>query len=134
VIFHPQKDQSISVMLPYKRIVFVDIPDPDNFFMVLHILKSYPDERVAVVLNTRVLDLSVTRYDHEFGDIKNEFGMEQMAFPFEKDGFPESVPDDLAHFFRRDAGLEDKEVREDTRTSLSSSDCSDELAFLVLMV
>jgi hypothetical protein len=102
-------------MLPYKRIVFVDIPDPDNFFMVLHILKSYPDERVAVVLNTRVLDLSVTRYDHEFGDIKNEFGMEQMAFPFEKDGFPESVPDDLAHFFRRDAGLEDKEVREDTR-------------------
>jgi hypothetical protein len=91
------------VMLPFDRIVFVDIPDPDNFFMVLHILKSYPNDRLAVVLNTRVLDLSVTRYDHEFGKIRQEFGMEPMAFPFKEDRFPEPVRRDWEPFFRRDA-------------------------------
>ncbi|KAH5617509.1 hypothetical protein HBI23_255320 [Parastagonospora nodorum] len=101
-------------MQPYERIVFVDIPDPDNFFMVLHIINSYPGQRVAVVLNTRVLDLSVTRYDDEFRDIAGRVGVERMALPLEKDLDHPAVPHNLAHFFRRDAGLDVEEVREDT--------------------
>ena len=101
-------------MRPYERIVFVDIPDPDNFFMVLHIIKSYPGQRVAVVLNTRVLDLSVTRYDNEFQDIARKVGLERMALPLEEDLDHQAVPPDLVHFFRRDAGFDVEDVREDT--------------------
>lgn len=92
----------------------MDTPDPDNFSIVLHILKSFPKERVAVVLNIRVLDLSVTRYDHEFGKVRHYFEMLDMALPLEKDLALREELQDFKHFFRRDAGVENGEVRKDT--------------------
>lgn len=52
------------------KIVTVDIPDPDNFLMVLRVLKDNPKEKISVVLSPRPVDLRAIPYGPAFGILK----------------------------------------------------------------
>lgn len=97
---------------PYKKVVFVDIPDPDNIAMILYILAVYQG-RVAIVLSPRIVDLSVARYGKEFSEMKDKVGFEKMFEPIKKNEVPK-VPKKWKDFFQPDSTLSDREVLKDT--------------------
>ncbi|KAH7021557.1 uncharacterized protein B0I36DRAFT_354197 [Microdochium trichocladiopsis] len=52
-----------------KFLVFVDCPDPDNWFMVLSIIRRNPRRRVCVILSPRPVDLTVKNYGTHFPEV-----------------------------------------------------------------
>jgi len=61
---------STAIKHPFECVVFIELPDPDNILMVLHMIRSFPKEQIAVVLSPRIPDLSVPRYGDELDSIK----------------------------------------------------------------
>ncbi|KAH7025308.1 uncharacterized protein B0I36DRAFT_367166 [Microdochium trichocladiopsis] len=63
-IEHSKKSQK-------KFLVFVDCPDPDNWFMVLSIIRRNPRRRVCVILSPRPVDLTVKCYGSHYPEVYN---------------------------------------------------------------
>lgn len=59
---------------PATRIVSVDIPDPDNFLMILRVLKDFPNETVAIVLSPRPVSFKAAPYGKKFEQILDSIG------------------------------------------------------------
>lgn len=108
-----KKHRSIAIMPSYKTVVFVDIPDPDNILMILQTLRCYSKRKVAIVVSPRIVDLSVPRYGPDFVTILKKVGLTKMAIPIQ-DEQPHEVPEEVAHWFHKDADLNDNEVKRDT--------------------
>ena len=87
-----------AVKHPFKCVVFIDLPDPDNILMVLHAIRSFSKQKIAIVLSPRILDLSVPRYGGEFDSTKKEVGFEKMALPITTD-HPFEVSDGIQNGF-----------------------------------
>ncbi|EMD86737.1 hypothetical protein COCC4DRAFT_42188 [Bipolaris maydis ATCC 48331] len=97
---------------PFRTVVFVDIPDPDNILMILHAL-ALSKERVAIVLSPRILDLSAKRYDQKFSEIRKVLGFKVMFEPIAQGKEP-NVCRKWKEFFQADGTLSDREVLKDT--------------------
>ena len=97
--------------MPFETVVFVDIPDPDNIFMILYVL-AVSTGRVAIVLSPRILDLSVVRYGDEFSKMKKKLGFRFLFDPITKK--PTNIPKEWEKFFEPDGTLSDSEVQHDT--------------------
>lgn len=121
------------------KIVTVDVPDPDNFLMVLRVLKDNPKEKVSVVLSPRPVDLRAVPYGDKFGPLLGDI---MKKFPDESDsGKPgrtqlarllgrvssdnrewvKRLEPHNQHWFYNDAGFGDQSVDEDTELYMQVS-------------
>ncbi|KAL5370788.1 hypothetical protein DPSP01_014666 [Paraphaeosphaeria sporulosa] len=107
-------------MAPYNIVVFVDIPDPDNILMILDVLNQHPREHIAVVLSTRLVDLSAPRYGPDFMTIKEKTSIQKMAIPIESDEL-QDVPNGLGDWFYKDENNSNLEVKTDSNLYMEVS-------------
>ncbi|RYN17069.1 hypothetical protein AA0119_g11463 [Alternaria tenuissima] len=103
----------MSSTQPFETIVFVDIPDPDNILMILHVLAVFKG-RVAILLSPRIVDLSAVRYGSRFPEMIKKLGFATMATPITPGKIPK-VRKEWEKFFQPDATLSDPKVMEDTQ-------------------
>jgi hypothetical protein len=114
----------------FEKIVFVDILDPDNIFMILYVLAVFKG-RVAIVLSPRIVGLSVARYGKEFSEIKKKLGFKFM-FNSITEGEKPKIPKKWKKFFQPDGTLSNPEVESDTRlyvrvSKMRIEECIEEL-------
>jgi inosine-uridine nucleoside N-ribohydrolase len=110
------------------RIVFVDIPDPDNVLMVLQVLRDFPNEHIAVVLSPRPVSFAIPPYGDEFAPLESEVGLKRMIAPSSQVADREwmTVLDSCSQaWFALDLDQDccDSAVLEDTRLYMSVSAC-----------
>jgi hypothetical protein len=114
--------------LSSSKIVFVDIPDPDNVLMVLQVLRDFPNEHIAVVLSPRPVSFAIPPYGDEFAPLELEVGLKRMIAPSSQEADRErmTVLDSCSRaWFAHDLDQDccDKAVLEDTRLYMSVSAC-----------
>ncbi|KAF1951384.1 hypothetical protein CC80DRAFT_508999 [Byssothecium circinans] len=114
-----------------KIIIFVDIPDPDNLYMIIYLLRRYQntplDGKVCIVLSPRILDLRAPHYGPHFRKLLHHCeGIENLAFPILNQGMLEEriqdVPEEYRQWFYIDedyAGAES--IQEDTELYMEVS-------------
>ena len=59
-----------SIDLAAPRIVSVDIPDPDNFLMVLRVLKDFANDVVGIILSPRPVTFKAAPYGEKFTQLQ----------------------------------------------------------------
>ncbi|KAL6161914.1 hypothetical protein ACJQWK_11930 [Exserohilum turcicum] len=104
----------------FKTVLFIDIPDPDNFLMAHHVLNSF-SWPIAIVLSSRIVDFSVPRYEENvYAEMKESISIKTLITPI-RDEIPDVEPQ-FKKWFYADSTLEDDEVLRDSKmyTKLSA--------------
>lgn len=91
---------------PFDKVVTVDVPDPDNFLMVLTIIRENSGLPVAVTLTPRPVSFSAVPYGSKFGEEKLK--LQAAGLTSEQALGAMLTPSD------HDLGLRDQQVMHDT--------------------
>lgn len=130
-----------TAALPASRIVSVDIPDPDNFLMVLRVLNDFVGDHVAVILSPRPATFKAAPYGEKLTPLHNAInkasanekdyssfpvGLRRLITPITNKDLGDSdwvrslEPKDQAWFYQ-DPDFSDETVREDSCLYLTVS-------------
>jgi inosine-uridine nucleoside N-ribohydrolase len=107
-----------------KIIIFVDIPDPDNLFMIIYLLRHYQknrhDGKIAIVLSPRAVDFSIPRYGALFPTFIKAFkgNLMSLIMPITNEADRErrlqTAPESFKPWVHIDRSCDNGDVREDT--------------------